>query len=332
MSNFARTATARGVLSALACLGMSHTAAHGVVRELVHAYPPHGPAEVVGAVAGNRVLRTMQRYSMPAFTDLLALHVAHTLQGASLEPVAIRRTPRAQGVEAAISVSVAPPDGRMVLLASHIPATAGGMRSWEARGTIDLRSVALVATMPYVLVSTSAMPLDLGRLTARASAPYTRLLLATAGERTASHYSLGALRSKYRSPLEPVAYNGGAAALQAVAVQEAEAALVPLPAALPWLGGGRLRMLALADVHRHPIIPNVPTASEAGLSDVHALGWFAVFVAGATPEATVAGLESSLARGSAPLESQETFASFGLRLEHAAGEAFRERIRRGVQD
>src|SRR6478672_11748728 len=43
-------------------------------RELVHPYPPTGPVEIAGTVAVNKVLRTMQHYAMPAFTDLLALH------------------------------------------------------------------------------------------------------------------------------------------------------------------------------------------------------------------------------------------------------------------
>jgi hypothetical protein len=60
-------------------------------RELVHPFPPAGPTEVAGATRANRVLRAVQTYSAPSFTDTLAAHVAHTLRGASDERVTVRR-------------------------------------------------------------------------------------------------------------------------------------------------------------------------------------------------------------------------------------------------
>src|ERR1043166_8862030 len=101
---------------AFGCVQLSATAAGLPPAQLVHPFPPAGPAEVVGTGTADKVLRTMQRYAVPAFTDVLAMHVAHALQGASDEPVMLTRKVRGSGREAVVLVSLAPADGRTLLL------------------------------------------------------------------------------------------------------------------------------------------------------------------------------------------------------------------------
>jgi tripartite-type tricarboxylate transporter receptor subunit TctC len=322
---FARAALRCALLSALACLGFSHAAAQGVVRELVHAYPPNGLPEVVGATPLDRVPRTLQPYSLPAFTDWVALHVARALQGASDEPVAVTRMLRGRGIEAALAVSSAPPDGGTVLLASRPPVHTRATHSWRSRGPLALRPVALVATMPYVLVTHALAPLELHRLSTSGNNTPQRVLIASTGSRSISHAGIARLRHT-RDAIEALAYNGGSAALQALAVREVEAALVPLPAALPYLRSDRLKVFAIADERRHPLIRSVPTTSEAAISELAVAGWFGLFAPEATPRPVIAQIEALLAAGAESAEAQEIFASFGLRLEHLGADAFAARL------
>src|SRR6478672_325165 len=62
-------------------------------RVLIHGFQATGPAEITGTVPANRVLRTMQQYAVPAWSDLLATHVAHTLQDDSEAAVNVVRKP-----------------------------------------------------------------------------------------------------------------------------------------------------------------------------------------------------------------------------------------------
>src|SRR5215218_2712987 len=111
-------------------------------RELVHPFPATGPAEVAGAVPASKMLRTMQRYTMPAFTDAMALHVASVLQGPASEQFTVVRKPRQAGNEAARYVAAAAPDGHTLLFASA--ASDAVSRGARAR----LQAIAAVATMP----------------------------------------------------------------------------------------------------------------------------------------------------------------------------------------
>lgn len=303
----------RHFLIAILCVvcGQAAASSHAVKpRELVHPYPPSGAAEVTGAVAANKVLRTMQGYVAPAFTDILALHVAQTLRAASDGPVTVTRRHKLAGSDAAAAVSSAAADGRTLLLANSIPPDS-------------LRPVALVARMPYVLIATSnSQHQSLGDLIREARVGPDRVLVASAGERSIGHLAVELLRMRRGLPMEVVAYNGGNAALQAVAAKQVSAALVPLPAVLPYLSGARLKALAIAGPRRHPSIPHVQTSAQAGVADFEATGWFGLFAPAATAQAAIHDLNSRLARGPESDQTQQVFADLGLRLEHGATDAF----------
>ncbi len=269
-------------------------------RELVHGYGPTGPAEVAGTAAASKVLRTMQRHAVPAFTDMLALHVAHTLQGASDPPVTVTRKPRRGGHDAAAAVASAAPDGRRLLLAGTTAA-------------LELKSIARVASMPFVLIAESGSHSSRHDLI-RSAGP--RMLVGSAGERTVGHLAIEHLRTRHGSRIEAVAYNGGIAALNAVVAKQVSTALVPLPSVLPYLGGGRIRIRAVAEPRRHPAIAHVPTTAQAGLADFEAVGWFEVLAPPATPRPIIQELSALLANGPQSNDARQLFTDLGLRLEH----------------
>jgi tripartite-type tricarboxylate transporter receptor subunit TctC len=110
--------------------------------------------------------------------------------------------------------------------------------------------------------------------------------------------------------------------MHAVATKQLSTALIPLPAVLPYLGAGRVRILAVAEPRRHPAIPHVPTSVQGGLADFEATGWFGVFAPGGTPQAVIRDLDAALARGLTSEQTLQVFSDFGLRLEHRAAHVF----------
>ena len=141
------------------------------------------------------------------------------------------------------------------------------------------------------------------------------MLMGSAGERSVGHLAIERLRTRHGAPVEAVAYNGGIAALNAVVAKQVSTALVPLPSVLPYLGGGRIHIRAVADSRRHPAIPHVPTTAQAGLADFEAVGWFEVLAPRATPRPIIQELNALLANGPQPDDGQ-LFTDLGLRLEH----------------
>ena len=287
-------------------VGAAHAAA-AKPRELVHPFPPTGPVEVAGAVRANKVMRAMQRYATTAFTDALAAHVAHTVHDASEAPPLITRKHRQHGNAALTYAAAAAPDGRTLLFA---PAAGAGRDA--------MRAIAIIATMPYAVVTTSDVPWKtFGDLVRDAEPRQSRLFFGSPGGRSAGHAALTLLRARDRLPVEPVSYNGGNAALQAVAQKQVVASLVPLPTVLPYLPAARVKALLIADRRRHPAVAHIPTSAEAGFEGFEATGAFAVFAPTATPLAIVRELDERLER-IATRAASELFGSLGLRLEHHA--------------
>jgi len=95
--------------------------------------------------------------------------------------------------------------------------------------------------------------------------------------------------------------------------------------------GGTITPLAVLAPTRSPVLPNVPTAKEAGMEGVDMLVWNAVFAPKGTPAPVIAALNAALRKAiddpaararflqlgaEAPVEAQRT--PEALRAVHAA--------------
>ncbi len=70
--------------------------------------------------------------------------------------------------------------------------------------------------------------------------------------------------------------------------------LVNLFSVAPFAKAGRLRALAVTSPQRDPIMPDVPTAREAGVPEIEAMNWNGYVVPSATPAAAIARLNAEI--------------------------------------
>jgi tripartite-type tricarboxylate transporter receptor subunit TctC len=75
---------------------------------------------------------------------------------------------------------------------------------------------------------------------------------------------------------------------------------------------GRIRILASTGAARSPLLPEVPTFAESGLSGVEGTAWFAVYAPAKTPEATLRQLNAAINKALAAPELRERFNKLGL--------------------
>jgi tripartite-type tricarboxylate transporter receptor subunit TctC len=69
-----------------------------------------------------------------------------------------------------------------------------------------------------------------------------------------------------------------------------------MPPLVPQVQSGALRALAVASPLRSPMLPNVPSAAEAGLPGYEVTGWFGLLAPAGTPEPIVTLLHTTLAQ------------------------------------
>ena len=66
-----------------------------------------------------------------------------------------------------------------------------------------------------------------------------------------------------------------------------------LPAFLPHINSGRMRVIGLVGEIRNPAVPNIQTVHEQGYQGLNALSWYGVFASSKTPGPLVQKLNAS---------------------------------------
>ncbi len=289
------------IAGACALVGFAACAAYPE-REvrLVNPFPPTGPAEIAGSLATNKILRMLQVYGSPSLTDTLAWRVSRVLSAGLAQPVTVDRRARGRGILGHRHVVQSAADGYTLIVSDTpslviYPERAGDLGFDPVK---DLEPVALIAKMPMVLaVGAQSSTADVAQLIASARGAPRRINFGSAGDFTAAHLALESLRRAAGIELLHVAYNGGAAAVNAMIASQIGHAFVPLPAALPYAHSGALRLLALAARERFTGLPQLPTLEEAGVAGVDAVTWYGVFAPAGTPAPVIARLNAELVAG-----------------------------------
>jgi tripartite-type tricarboxylate transporter receptor subunit TctC len=110
-----------------------------------------------------------------------------------------------------------------------------------------------------------------------------RVNFATFGAGTPGHFGAELLAEQAQFKIEPVHYRATGDAITALVAGDVQAAFVSTALAVPQVKGGKLRALATTAAARSPLLPEVPTFSEAGWPKVDFSAWFTLFVPTGTP-------------------------------------------------
>jgi tripartite-type tricarboxylate transporter receptor subunit TctC len=78
--------------------------------------------------------------------------------------------------------------------------------------------------------------------------------------------------------------------------QEVQIGIVGMGPAIPHIRAGRVKPIAITTAKRSQLLPDVPTAQEAGLTDFDTSIWFAYYVPATTPKKVIAKLHGELVR------------------------------------
>jgi len=149
----------------------------------------------------------------------------------------------------------------------------------------DFASIALIGTVPYVLVVNPQMPVksvaDLIQLTKK-----TQLRHGSAGPGGGEHLCMVYFLHMAGTQMLHVPYKGIAQALADVAGQEIHTTFAVVPAALPMVQGGRVRPIGVTSTKRAPLLPDVPPISDT-VPGFENFGWYSVIAPKGTPVAVL---------------------------------------------
>ena len=218
--------------------------------------------------------------------------------GARLEQkVIIENHGGADGIIGSGLVAEAPADGYTLLLTSnsHVihPATYAVL-SFDTEKAFA--PVSLLVASQYLLVVNPSLPIEtVEELIAYGKEHPGGLTFASGGLGGPTQMAFELFRLTAGIKVEQTAYDGGAAALLAVANGEAQVMMAPILAAMPMVQDGRLRGLAVTGRHPDPTMPELPTISGT-LPGFSALSWYGILAPAGTPAAVIIRLNTELDR------------------------------------
>jgi tripartite-type tricarboxylate transporter receptor subunit TctC len=114
------------------------------------------------------------------------------------------------------------------------------------------------------------------------------------GEGTRPHFMGASLARSAGVEMTHVPYKGAPPIVQDLLAGQIAAGIVVVSNVLPQVQAGHIRALAITALQRISILPDVPTAREAGYPSLEGIDWFGLFVPAATPTQIVSGLNSAV--------------------------------------
>ena len=125
-----------------------------------------------------------------------------------------------------------------------------------------------------------------------------------------------------------VPFKGGAPALTAMVSGEVQLIFTTPPTVMPYIKGGKVRVLGTSGKDRVPYLPEVPTLAEAGIKDFNTAPWQGLIAPAGTPPAIIDKLYRQVGEMLKTPYAQDRFMAAGTDVVGSSPKEFGELIRR----
>lgn len=196
--------------------------------------------------------------------------------------------------------------------------------------TKDLRPVALLADSPMLVVVPAASAIrDFRQLMAVSKAK--DLSASSAGSGSGPHLTLELFNDLNASKIVHVPYKGGAPSINDLVAGHVDLSFSNFPNSIAFVKAGTLRALAICSLTRHPDLPDVPTAREAGMPDLVVENWTGVMAHAKTPDAVVERYSRELVRIMNTPDIAERATQRGYRVNAKGADEFGRYLRAEIE-
>jgi len=149
----------------------------------------------------------------------------------------------------------------------------------------------------------------------------------SAGNGTSTHLAAEMFKMMAGVELLHVPYRGGPPSLIDLAAGQVNMVFELLPTAVPLVRSGKVRALAYGGPRRSPLLAEIPTFAEAGLSGYESTVWFGVVAPAGTPAPIVARLNTATAQAVKHPDLGERLRSMGYEISSTTPEQMSEMVR-----
>jgi tripartite-type tricarboxylate transporter receptor subunit TctC len=256
------------------------------------------PAIATAQSYPNKPIRIVQGFGPGGNADTIARLIGNEISKTLGQPVVVETRPGAGGNLAAEVVAKAAPDGYSLLLVTGGHSVSGAIYKslpYDPSESFDM--ISTVTQFPFLFVVKSDSPYQTLRAVLDAArAKPDAIAYASAGIGS-THHLTGELLAKMSGvPMLHVPYKGDAAAITSLLGGEVPLAVGTPTVVMPQVKAGKLRVLAVSSGSRWAVMPDVPTADEAGVPGFDVRSWTGLATTAGTPRPIVDRLNSEIQR------------------------------------
>jgi tripartite-type tricarboxylate transporter receptor subunit TctC len=297
-----------------------------------------GALAVPGTAAAaypDKPIRLIVPFPPGGATDVIGRVMAMRLTTALGQSVIVDNRGGASGNIGADAVAKAAPDGYTLLLGA---VTSHSINATLEKATIkynfekDLVPVAIVGSVPLVFVVHPSVPVKtLKELIAYAKSKPGELSFASSGAGGPQRLAGEMFKRAAGVDMMHVPYKGSGPAMTDLIGGQVLTMVETVPAALPHIKAGKLRPLAVTTAQRISMLPDVPTAGEAGLPGFEVGSLFGILAPAGTPREIVARLNTEVLKLLALPEVKEQLLAQGAYAMSTTPEQAAARIHQEVE-
>ena len=242
----------------------------------------------------TRTVRFIVPFPGGGINDVLARIVGEKLQTRWGQPIVIENKTGAGGNIGAELAYQSEGDGYTLLLSPPGPlAVNQSLYKQLSYKPQEFVPITVVGSVPNVVIVRKELPVNsLKELIDYVKANPGKVTFGSQGNGATPHLTGMMFQGMTDTRMVHVPYRGENLVLNDMIGGHVDVFFGNLAAGGPPFRDGRVKILALADTHRSPMLPEIPTTAEAGLPGLVSTGWFAL----AAPPKTPPPLASEIAK------------------------------------
>ena len=247
----------------------------------------------------DRPIHIIAPFPPGGLVDVLARALGDEMSRSMGQPVVVENKPGAGGNIGADIAAKAAPDGYTLLMTSPGIQSINQFlyKSMPFDPDKAFVPISMVADMSMVVVVHPKTGITtLKQLVDFAHAHPGKLNFGSAGIGTTGHLGLELLMHAGHMKLTHVPYKGAAPSVTDLIAGQIDGVVDNPPTVLAHIKAGSIRALAVAGKERLSVLPDVPTAAEAGLPDWEASSWFGLVAPAGTSKAIVDRLHAEVVK------------------------------------
>jgi len=177
----------------------------------------------------------------------------------------------------------------------------------------DFAPIGVVAGITWVLVANNDLPVKtVGDLVAFAKGRPGKIDYSSGGVGSPQHVAMEAFKAETGIYLVHIPYRGATQAALDVISNQVQVHLGAVSIVQPYINSGRLRALGVPSAKRSPLLPNVPTMAEAGVSGFEWQTWASLVAPVGTPKPIVERLNAELVKAIGTPDVRDKLIAQGL--------------------